>query len=99
MKYKFHTKKLEEMYYGGKTYNIHEDVLKLYRLRVYFIRNAVSISDLKSRSSFNLEKLNAGKFKNLWSIRLNRQWRLIFDLTNDWFVQVVDIIDLSKHYE
>jgi len=59
MKYQFHTKKLEEMYYGEKNYNVHEDILKLYRLRVRFIRNAVSISDLKSRSSFNLEKLNA----------------------------------------
>lgn len=99
MKYKFHTKRLEEIYLGLRTDNLHQEIIELYRLRIRFIRNATCIADLKSRKSFNLEKLKSWRYKDKRSIRLNRQRRLIFDMTNELSLQVVDIIDVSKHYE
>lgn len=54
--------------------------------------------DLREQRSFNLEKLKWSRTGQM-SIRLNDQRRLIFKIMDDGYIQVIWIIELSKHYE
>jgi proteic killer suppression protein len=54
--------------------------------------NAITkIETLRVPPSNNLEKL-IGKYKDYWSIRINQQWRIIFQWT-DGDAYEVDIVD------
>lgn len=55
------------------------------------INNAQDINDLRIPPSNKLEKLK-GKYKDFWSIRINKQWRIIFQWKeNDAYeVQIID---------
>ena len=55
------------------------------------INNAQNINDLRIPPANHLEKL-AGNLSDYYSIRINKQWRIIFQwINNDAFdVQIVD---------
>ena len=58
---------------------------------LYKINNAQNINDLRIPPANHLEKL-AGNLNDFYSIRINKQWRVIFQWPeNDAFdVQIVD---------
>ena len=96
---KFHYVELEEIFEEKATYNFHPDVIKMYRRRVEFLKEAEDIRDLKQRRSLKYERLFEGKFAWLYSIRINDQWRLVFDRTKEGCIEVLDLYEISKHYE
>lgn len=55
------------------------------------INNAVSINDLRIPPANRLEKLS-GNLAGYYSIRINRQWRIIFEW-DDEIAKEVKIID------
>ncbi|PRX49655.1 proteic killer suppression protein [Salegentibacter salegens] len=55
------------------------------------INNAHTINDLRIPPANHLEKLS-GNFEGMFSIRINKQWRIMFKWENDnaFEVQIID---------
>lgn len=55
------------------------------------LNNAQNINDLRIPPANHLEKLSGG-LKDFYSIRINKQWRIIFKWKNDnaFEVQILD---------
>lgn len=84
----------EDLYHGqtsAKVRRLPKDVVSqaLYKLDV--INAAVLLSDLRSPPGNKLEALK-GELSGFYSIRINRQWRIIFRWqdSNAFDVQIVD---------
>jgi len=74
--------------------NIPLEIQKLGRRKLRMLNSSQSLMDLKVPPSNRLEKLT-GKLKDNYSIRINRQWRIIFYWHNNNSYQVT-IIDYHK---
>lgn len=78
------------------------EILKQYKKKVQLILSADSLIELKKINGLNFEALK-GDRKGQFSIRLNKQYRLIIkQLTeneNSIVIDIVLIIEISKHYE
>lgn len=98
MKIKFRTSKLEKIADWTERDNLHPDLIKKYQRRVQFFMNAVSLVDISNHPWLYLEKLD-GDRKGQYSVRLNDQRRLIFTVGIEWDIQVIEILEISKHYE
>ena len=67
--------------------NLHNKIRRLFDL----LNAAYKINDLKSPPGNRLELLK-GSLSNKWSIRVNSQWRIIFEWTDGKALNV-DIVD------
>lgn len=93
MEVEFETKKLYRLFTEETTSNkIPAHIVIKYRNVVNLMREARSLSELSQRQSLNIEKIGKG----LWSARLNKQFRLIFNFVKP---NTVIIKKISKHYE
>ena len=94
---------LENLYTGkplkGKPiYN--KEVILQFKKTVLRIEQVENSNQLRQFRSLNFEALKGNK-KGLYSVRVNKQYRLEFKLENDniTLVEIVLIEALSKHYE
>ncbi len=94
---------LENLYTGkllkGKpVYN--KEVILQFKKTVLRIEQVENSNQLRQFRSLNFEALKGNK-KGLYSVRVNKQYRLEFKLENDniTLVEIVLIETLSKHYE
>lgn len=72
-----------------------DDVVRAYRKRLVQIRSAVDERDLRALKSSHLEKLD-GKRRGQYSMRLNAQFRLVFELNgvgSEKQVNIVGVVD------
>ncbi|MFW5755286.1 MAG: type II toxin-antitoxin system RelE/ParE family toxin [Tangfeifania sp.] len=106
MKIQFKTNELKDFYVTaldeikGKI-PFQKEVIKQYKKKIQLLIAADSIDELGYFKSLNLKKLK-GKRKNEYSIRLNKQYRLIFTINKkneEIIFDVLVIEDISKHYE
>ena len=68
-------------------------------MRIQQMEAAVTIHDLWKSVSLNFEKLKGSK--NRYSVRIDKKWRLEFEIdwqNNDQTVGVIYIEDITKHY-
>ena len=72
-------------------------MIKQYQAKVRILTIIESLKDLYPIRSLNLKALS-GKRKGQYSIRLNKQFRLILIELNDELIEI-EIIEISKHYE
>ena len=81
----------EQFYLTAKSKKIPSTIHKVALRKLDYLNAAVSIEDLKVPPANRLEKLK-GDLKDFYSIRINRQYRVIFKFEdNDAFdVQIVD---------
>jgi toxin HigB-1 len=99
----FNDKYLEALYEGqelkGKP-KYSEEVIEKFVFKIQQIENVLTIKDLLKFRGLNFEALK-GKLLGLYSIRVNKQYRIIFSLEKDVIlVQDIVVIEaLSKHYE
>ncbi len=68
-------------------------------MRVRSLEAAVTIHDLWKTASLHFEKLEG--FENRYSVRLNLQWRLEFEI--EWEDETkltgkITLLEISKHY-
>ncbi len=70
---------------------------KAFRLRMQFIRAAVSENDLRLRKSYHFEKLK-GKRSSGNSIRLNDQFRLTFQIEKAATGNRLVILDIEDYH-
>ncbi|MBC7474023.1 MAG: type II toxin-antitoxin system RelE/ParE family toxin [Candidatus Sericytochromatia bacterium] len=87
----FRSKDLEKFYITGKSKNIPSELQKRLLNKIEILDNTVNIEDLQIPLSNNLEKL-LGDLNNYYSIRVNKQFRLIFRFENENSYDV-DFID------
>ncbi len=78
----FRSKDLEKFYLTGKSKNIPSELQKRLLNKIEILDNTVDVEDLKVPPSNNLEKL-LGNLKDYYSIRVNKQFRLIFRFENE----------------
>ncbi len=87
----FGSKETEQIWNGIWVKKMPIEVLNVGRRKLRMLNNSQDISDLKVPPSNQLEKL-AGKLNEYYSIRINLQWRIIFNWDNG-NVSEVEIID------
>ncbi len=96
---------LRDLYETGKTkgkkYRFQSDVISKYRKRIKTLCETEKIEDLFLINSLNYEVLKGDK-ADISSIRVNKQYRIEFTVTNDGtetLVTVCNILELSNHYK
>ncbi len=100
MEIEFKNKRLRELYESGKSRKYPQEVVDKYVMRVYRLALVEDIHDLwVSASSLNFERLQG--YKNRFSMRIDRGWRLEFEMQwqdKERTKGIVQITKISKHY-
>ena len=73
----FGSKETEKIWNGERVKSLPLEIQNIARRKLRMLNNSQNIMDLKVPPSNKLEKLKGNK-KNLYSIRINDQWRIIF---------------------
>lgn len=103
MRIRFNNAYLENLYLGkplkGKPI-FSKEIITQFKKTVLRIEQAENSIQLRQFRSLNFEALKGDK-KGLYSVRVNKQYRLEFKLENDniTLVEIILIEELSKHYE
>jgi len=86
----FRNKHTEEIWKGNKTLSLPPEIQEIARRKLRMLNNASDLKDLMIPPSNRLEKLK-GDRKDIYSIRINQQWRICFRWDSDAFeVEIVD---------
>lgn len=94
-----HLEEIANKSYKGKS-QFPEEVVKSYRKRIEQIKAAKNTSDLRSIGSLHFEKLKSKEFRDKYSIRINKAYRLIFQIEHDELtaLEIICIEDMNNHY-
>ena len=87
----FGSKKTESIWNGERVKKLPLEVQKIGRRKLRMLNNAQNITDLRVPPSNRLEKLK-GDLKRFYSIRINDQWRIIFQWNKGQALEV-EIMD------
>lgn len=87
----FGSKETEKIWAGIRVKKIPIEIQNVGRRKLRMLNNSQDISDLRIPPSNRLEKLT-GNLKEFYSIRINKQWRVIFQWDNK-NAREVEIID------
>jgi proteic killer suppression protein len=87
----FGSKDTEKIWNGDRVKNFPHDIQQIGGRKLRMLNNSQNLIDLKIPPSNKLEKLS-GKMKDLYSIRINDQWRIVFNW-QDGNASEVTIID------
>ena len=87
----FGSKETEQIWKGIQVKKMPIDVQSVGRRKLRMLNNSQDIADLRIPPSNRLEKLT-GNLKEFYSIRINKQWRIIFHWDNG-NANNVEIID------
>ena len=87
----FGSKETEMIWNGMRVKKLPLDIQNIGRRKLRMINNAQNLNDLRIPPANRLEKL-AGKFSEFYSIRINKQWRVIFKWSrgNASLVEILD---------
>ncbi|WP_114783233.1 type II toxin-antitoxin system RelE/ParE family toxin [Botryobacter ruber] len=87
----FGSKETEKIWNGERVAKLPMEIQTIGRRKLRMLNNSQDIADLRIPPSNRLEKL-AGNLKEFYSIRINSQWRIIFQWSNGQASEV-EIID------
>ena len=90
----FGSKETEKIWNGDRVKNLPLEIQQIGRRKLRMLNNSQNLLDLRVPPSNKLEKLS-GKMNDLYSIRINDQWRIIFKWENGT-ANDVTIIDYHK---
>jgi proteic killer suppression protein len=90
----FGSKETEKTWHGERVKNMPPEIQMIGRRKLRMLNNSQNLNDLRVPPSNKLEKLS-GKMNNLYSIRINDQWRITFRW-DDGLASEVTIIDHHK---
>jgi len=90
----FRSKDTEKIWKGERVKKIPMEIQKVGRRKLRMLNNSQNLSDLRIPPSNRLEKLK-GREKDFYSIRINDQWRIIFQWENN-HAHEVEITDYHK---
>ncbi len=78
----FGSKETEKIWNGIRVKKIPLEIQSVGRRKLRMLNNSQDVKDLRIPPSNRLEKLS-GDLKDFYSIRINKQWRIIFTWNND----------------
>ena len=87
----FRTKETEKIWNGIRVKKLPNEIQNVGRRKMRMLNNSQDIADLRIPPSNRLEKLT-GNLKEYYSIRINKQWRIIF-IWNNGNASEVEIVD------
>ena len=87
----FGNKETEKIWNGIRSNKLPNEIQNVSRRKLRMINNSQNINDLRIPPSNHVEKLS-GKLNDFYSIRINKQWRIIFNWENDNALEV-EIVD------
>ncbi|MCT4697537.1 MULTISPECIES: type II toxin-antitoxin system RelE/ParE family toxin [Flavobacteriaceae] len=87
----FGTKETEKIWNGIRVKKLPNEIQNVGRRKMRMLNNSQDIADLRIPPSNRLEKLT-GNLKEYYSIRINKQWRIIF-IWNNGNASEVEIVD------
>ena len=87
----FRTKETEKIWNGIRIKKLPNEIQNVGRRKMRMLNNSQDIADLRIPPSNRLEKLT-GNLKEYYSIRINKQWRIIF-IWNSGNASEVEIVD------
>ncbi len=73
------------------------EVEKRFVARISQLAAATNENDLRAIKSLHFEKLK-GAYKDKYSVRANKAWRIIFRIGEDGFINILFSEELSNHY-
>lgn len=79
------------------TAGLSNEIVRAYRKRMLQIRAALDERDFYALKSLHFEKLK-GDRDGQCSIRLNKQWRLVFELRGDHPCKIVGIVEIVDYH-
>ncbi|MCZ2476021.1 plasmid maintenance system killer family protein [Aquirufa ecclesiirivi] len=87
----FGDKETEKIWNGFQSRKLPVDIQNVARRKLRMLNNSQNLQDLRTPPANHLEKLS-GNLLGYHSIRINKQWRIIFKWENDQAseVQIVD---------
>ena len=87
----FGDRESEKIWAGIRSKKLPSEIQNVARRKLRMINNAQDVNDLRIPPANRLEKLK-GDLKEYHSIRINNQWRIIFQWKNDdaYDVKIVD---------
>ena len=101
----FEEKYLQELFENGKTadkkHRFQPEIVRKYQYCIRYLLSASCIETLYSVNSLNYEVLKGNK-EGISSIRVNRQYRIEFTVTDNGIeplITVCNILKLSNHYK
>ncbi|RDC66176.1 type II toxin-antitoxin system RelE/ParE family toxin [Adhaeribacter pallidiroseus] len=77
----FGSKETEKIWNGERVAKLPIEIQTIGRRKLRMLNNSQNIADLRIPPSNRLEKLS-GNLKEFYSIRINDQWRIIFQWNN-----------------
>ncbi len=87
----FGSKKTEAIWNGNRVKKMPLEIQNIGRRKLRMLNNSQEIIDLRIPPSNRLEKLT-GNLNGFYSIRINKQWHIIF-IWNNGNASEVDIVD------
>jgi len=90
----FGSKQAEQVWNGEHVKNLPIEVQKVGRRKLRMLNNSQNLNDVMVPPSNRLKKLT-GKLSGFYSIRINKQWRIIFRW-NKGYASDVDITDYHE---
>lgn len=87
----FGDKETEKIWNGMVSKKLPEEIQNVARRKLRMINNSISVNDLRVPPANRLEKLK-GNLIQYYSIRINKQWRIIFKWENNnaFDVKIID---------
>ncbi len=87
----FGDKESEKIWNGIRSKKLPSEIQNVARRKLRMLNNAQEVNDLRIPPANRLEKLK-GDLKDYYSIRINNQWRIIFQWKNNdaYVVKIVD---------
>ncbi len=87
----FGSKETEKVWNGIREKKLPIGIQSIGRRKLRMLNNSLDVKDLRIPPSDNLEKLS-GDLKDFYSIRINKQWRIIFTWNsgNAYEVKITD---------
>ena len=75
-----------------------EEVELGFKKRIAQLKQANSTKDLREIKSLHFEKLKEKRYLGKYSIRINKAYRLIFRITKEERLEIVQIEEINNHY-
>jgi len=79
-------------------YPFGREIIKQYKKKIQILISITKVQQLRQYRGLNFEYLK-GNRKGECSIRLNDQYRLLFNIKNENRIEIIWINEISKHYE
>lgn len=86
------------IFFTWKSVKFSKNIINWFIKKIIIIQSSKNKQDLYKLKSLNLEKLS-NYSKGDYSVRINKQYRIVFNILSANIIKIAEINELSKHYE